>query len=143
LILGFMAFCSCKHFKSNVYFFASNLSSDKKDIHVSIGLAGDQVLDKIVRWTEHGSGIDFINSVKMFRGKYVIRVTADSGRVKLQKLISIKKDQYLFITYSSVKPVEEKKVKKKNSKQLMSTELAFVKPKLDVFVGDKPPSIND
>ncbi|WP_132055696.1 hypothetical protein [Pseudocnuella soli] len=133
IILPLLAGCSW--FQPTAYFFISNTSEDKKvvDIKVSIGTKG--VFDDTIKYTNIQPDLKYTPYVRLPKGKYVIRVTADSDKVSVEQPINVGNDRWIFVSYGYKPPIDtvEASLLRKN----FGNDTAWINPQLRGF----PPSV--
>jgi hypothetical protein len=110
ILLAF-AFCfaiitSCKYFQPTAYIYISNQSRDKKAVDISISLDNENVFSDTIKWTNVAPDLQYSVARIKPKGKYILKVVADSGKLKEAQEINLDKDKWVFVTYTYEAPID-------------------------------------
>lgn len=142
LILPFLTGCSW--FQPTAFFFVSNGSDDRKVVDIKVAIGNKVVFNNTIKYTNIRPDLQYSPYVTMPKGKYVIRVTADSGKVVVEQPINLGNDRWIFISYAYKPPidtVEASSLLKKfgNDTSWVNPQLHGFPPTVKIHIMDKEP----
>ena len=122
---------SCQWFQPTVHFFISNTSEDKKSVDIQVTINGKTVFNNLIKYIDVQPDLQYTPYISLPRGKYTIKVTADSGRAIIEQPISFEGDRWIFVSYHYTKPIDSSEAKSllKN----FGNDTSFVNPRLRGF----------
>ncbi len=135
IILSATFFAGCRLFQPTAYLFITTSSEDKTpvDIHVKIG--GETIFNDTISYTPVIPDLRNTPYVTLPKGKNVIIVTADSGKVSDTRPFMLDTDRWIFINYSYKKAPDS--AKSKILKEMFWYDTAYLNKKLR----EMPPQI--
>jgi hypothetical protein len=105
-LLTILLLPGCKWFQPTAYFFISNTSEGKKAVDIKVTIGAKEVFDDTIKYTNIQPDLQYTRYVTLSKGKYNIRVTADSGRVSVEQPIDSGADRWVFVSYSYKPPID-------------------------------------
>ncbi len=140
-----MTFCfNCKFLQPTAYFFISNRSEDKTPVDIQIKIGEQSVFNGSIKYTNVRPDLQYTPSVTLTKGKYMIFVTADSGKASLMQPIMLDGDRWIFSSYSFDTPADstqrEKLLKDFGyDTTYMNTKFRGTPSKVAIYIMDKEP----
>ncbi len=138
LTLTLVSQTSCRFFQPTAHFFIINESQDKKAINISVTLGGQSVFDDTIKYTNVRPGLQYTPSKTLTKGKYMITVIADSGKVQVRQPLMLDSERFIFVTYSYKAPVDSTTLIKKFGFPF-ADKLKGQEPKIGIYITDKEP----
>lgn len=135
LLLILPLLTGCSWFQPTAYFFISNTSDDKKRVDIKVSIGTKDVFDDTIKYTNIQPDLQYTPYLTLQKGKYVIRVTADSGKVVVEQPINLGNDRWIFISYAYKPPIDT--VEARTLLKNFGNDTSWVNPQLRGF----PPSV--
>jgi hypothetical protein len=134
----------CSWFQPTAYFFISNTSDHKKVVDINVSIGKKDVFDNTIKYTNIQPDLQHTPYVTLPKGKYVIRVTADSGKVSVEQPINLGNDRWIFVSYTYKPPIDtaEANVLLKNfgnDTAWVNRQLRGFPPSIKIHIMDKEP----
>jgi len=128
----------CRLFQPTAYFFIVNESQDKKTVDINVTIGGETVFNNVVKYTNVRPDLQYTPDLTLTKGKYIITIIADSGKVQVTQPIMLDGDRYIFVTYSYKEPLDSATLVK-NLGFPLAEKLKGQEPKIGIYISDKEP----
>ena len=129
---------SCQLLQPTAHFFIINESQDRKAVDISVTLGGQTVFNDTIKYTNVRPDLQYTPDQTLSKGKYIIIVIADNGKVQVRQPIMLDGDRFIFITYSYKAPVDSTTLIR-NLGFPFADKLKGQKPKIEIHIIDKEP----
>lgn len=103
-ILLFFALSSCKQ---KADFIISNENENKKSVDFIVTLGQDTIFNDTLRWTDVRPDLSNYFKKSFSKGKYVITIKGDSGKINIIQPIDLSEDSWIFVTYVGLKGIRQ------------------------------------
>lgn len=97
---------ACNWFQPTAHFFISNNSDHKKDVDINVSIGTKDVFSDTIKYTNIRPDLQYTPYVTLPKGKYMIRVTADNGKVAVEQPINLGNDRWIFVSYAYKPPID-------------------------------------
>ena len=97
---------SCNSPKPTAYFFISNTSDSKKLINIKVTIDTISVFNDTIKYSNIAPDLQYTPDLRLPKGKYIIRVFADSAKAFAEKQLNLDNDRWVFISYSYKPPID-------------------------------------
>ena len=138
LALTLVTVDSCRLFQPTAYFFIINESQDRKAVDISVTLGRQTVFNDTIKYTNIRPDLQYTPDRTLSKGKYIITVTADNGKVQVRQPIMLDGDRFIFVTYSYKAPVDSTSLIR-NLGFPFADKLKGQEPKIGIHITDKEP----
>lgn len=135
LLLILPLLTGCSWFQPTAYFFISNTSEDKKVVDIKVSIGSKDVFNNTIKYTNIQPDLQYTPYVTLPKGKYIIRVTADSGKVAVEQPVDLGNDRWIFVSYGFRPPIDT--VEANTLLRNFGNDTSWVNPQLRGF----PPSV--
>ena len=105
---------------------------------VSVTLGGQTVFNDTIKYTNIRPDLRYTPDQTLSKGKYMITVTADNGKVQVRQPIMLDGDRFIFVTYSFKAPVDSTTLIR-NLRFPFADKLKGQEPKIGIHITDKEP----
>ena len=138
LALTLLIVTGCRLFQPTAQFFIINESQDKKAVDINVTLGGQTVFSDTIKYINVRPDLQYTPNKTLSKGKYMITITADSGKVQVRQPIMLDGDRFIFVTYSYKAPVDSATLIK-NLGFPFAEKLKGQEPKIGIYITDKEP----
>jgi hypothetical protein len=99
----------CMWFQPSAVFLISNGSEEDSSVDLKIEVANVEVFDSVITYTRIVPSYEYA-SINLPKGKYILRVTADDGKARVEDSLDVSDDRWVFITYMYEAPSDTAEV---------------------------------
>ena len=134
----------CNSPDPNAYFFISNTSENKKAVDIKVTIDTTAIFHDIIEYTDIAPDLQYTPNTTLPKGKYFIRVVADSGRAVAEQQIYLDNDRWIFISYSYKPPIDTAEANNLmknfgNDTSWIDQQLRGSPPRVVIHIMDKEP----
>ncbi len=120
------------------HFFISNNSEDRRMVDMILTMGGEKVFGDTIKYTSIRPDLSYTPELTLPKGKYLITITADSGKLQVKQRVMLDGDRYIFISYSYTAPLDTTKMASIPGFPY-SDVWKEQKPKIEIYVTDEEP----
>ena len=128
----------CRWFQPTAQFFIVNESSDKQAVDFKVVLGGQNIFDDTLRYNNVRPDLRYTPNKTLPKGKYMITVTGDSGKIQVRQPIMLDGNRFIFVTYHYKKPIDSTTLVKRLG-FAYPPMLKGQEPKVEIYITDKEP----
>ena len=144
IILVLFLLAGCNWFQRTAYFFISNTSEDRKAVDIQVSIGDKTVYNDRIKYTDIAPDLQYTPYVTLPKGKYMMRVTADSGKVSIEHPVDLGTDRWIFVSYSYKAPIDTAKAKIlfenfRNDTTWLNLQVRGYLPNVKIHIMDKEP----